>query len=85
LIFSGQLTKNEALVILDKPFYENEQVKKNEVDFVLKKLGFSIMEFEALLKKPRVEHEEFGQKKSLLKKYPFLKLLRPLKKLIVRN
>jgi N-acetyl sugar amidotransferase len=85
LIFSGQITKNEALVILDTPLYANDQLKKNETDFVLKKLGLSQTEFEELLKKPRIEHNEFGHKISLLKKYPILKLLKPIKKLIVRS
>ena len=58
---------------------------KNEIDFVLKKLGLSQIEFEELMKKPRIEHNEFGHKTSLLKRYPILKLLRPIKKLIVRS
>jgi N-acetyl sugar amidotransferase len=85
LIFSGQITKDEALVVLNTSLYENDKFKKNEIDFVLKKLGFSQIEFEALLQNPRIEHIEFGQKTSLFKKYPILKLLRPIKKLIVRS
>ena len=85
LIFSGQISKNEALLILDTPLYLNDQLKKNEIDFVLKKLGLSQIEFEELMKKPRIEHNEFGHKTSLLKRYPILKLLRPIKKLIVRS
>ncbi len=85
LIFSGQITKNQALQILDAPLYVNDQLKKNEIDFVLKKLGLSQIEFEELLKKPRIEHNEFGHKISLFKRYPILKLLRPLKRLLVRG
>jgi N-acetyl sugar amidotransferase len=85
LIFSGQITKNEALLILETPLYVNDQLKKNEIDFVLKKLGLSQIEFEELLKKPRIEHNEFGHKIPLLKRYPILKLLKPIKKLIVRS
>jgi len=85
LIFSGQITKNQALQILDAPLYVNDQLKKNEIDFVLKKLGLSQIEFEELLKKPRIEHNEFGHKTSLFKRYPILKLLRPLKRLLVRG
>jgi N-acetyl sugar amidotransferase len=83
LIFSKQITKVEALNVLNTPLYENEQLKKNEIDFVLKKLGFSKLEFEALLKMPRIEHAEFGQKTSILKKIPILKLLRPIKDFII--
>jgi N-acetyl sugar amidotransferase len=85
LIFSGQITKNQALQILDAPLYVNDQLKKNEIDFVLKKLGLSQIEFEELLKKPRIEHNEFGHKISLYKRYPILKLLRPLKRLLVKG
>jgi hypothetical protein len=83
LIFSKQITKVEALTALNTPLYENEQLKKNEIDFVLKKLGFSKLEFEALLKMPRIEHVEFGQKTSILKKIPILKLLKPIKDFII--
>ena len=64
---------------------KKEEDEKNEIDFVLKKLGLSQIEFEELLKKPRIEHNEFGHKISLFKRYPILKLLRPLKRLLVRG
>jgi hypothetical protein len=73
------------VLILGTPLYVNEQLKKNEIDFVLKKLGLSQIEFEELLKKPRIEHNSFGHKIPLLKRYPILKLLKPIKKLIVRS
>lgn len=85
LIFSGQLTKVEAQELLNQPLYPDIYKKKNEIDFVLKKLGLTLAEFDEILLQPRVDHLIFGKKTSILKKYPILKLFKPLKKIITRN
>ena len=55
LIFSGQMSKDEAITELKSPIYSQEQL---EIDFpfALKKLGFTEQEFYDYIDAPRVEH-----------------------------
>jgi N-acetyl sugar amidotransferase len=76
LIFSGQISKKDALEELDKPIYDAEQLKIDK-EFVLKKLELSNVEFENLMKKPRVEHDDFATEKSFYQRFPALSPLRP--------
>jgi N-acetyl sugar amidotransferase len=59
LIFSGQLSKDEALVELSKPAYD-ESLQKQDFEFVAKKLGFTVDEFEQVLLLPNVDHKIYG-------------------------
>lgn len=79
LICSGQMTRAEALEELKEPIYKPE-VFKADYEFVLKKLGFSQMEFEEYLATPRREHQAFGIEKGLLDTFAFLKLLVKIRK-----
>ena len=58
LICSGQMTKDEALVELQKPLYNAEELKTDKT-YVLKKLGLSEDEFEKIMKQPPRSHSEF--------------------------
>jgi N-acetyl sugar amidotransferase len=80
LIFSGQMQKEEALEELRKPIYESAQLLE-DYEFVLKKFNMSNKEFEKILLTPRREHNEFEIEKGIFEKYPFLKPLRPIKRL----
>lgn len=77
LIFSGQITKEEALAEISKPMYELRQLE-DDMPFVLKKLGFSMKEFEDYLTRPRREHTEFRTEKGFFDEYPMLKGFKPL-------
>ena len=79
LIFSGQLTKEEAIEELKKPIYDPEQLLV-DYEFVLKKFNLDRKEFEELMKLPRREHTEFKVEKSVWDTYQILK---PFKK--IRN
>ncbi len=81
LIFSGQLTKVEALEKLKESIYPLGQFKI-DYDFVLKKLGFSQEEFQSYLNTPAVPHSDFGMSLSIFDEYPFLK---PVKNIFKRN
>ena len=59
LIFSGQLTKEEAFLELEKPVYPEEQLEIDKT-FVLKKLGFSKEEFAAYINAPSFSHDLYG-------------------------
>ena len=76
LIFSGQLTKQQALDELSKPIIDDIQVQE-DYEFVLKKLNLSQQDFESILQQPRHEHTDFATIKSIYQSYPLLKILKP--------
>lgn len=82
LIFSGQITKAEAIEELKKPIYPPEQLMVDK-PFVLKKLGFTEESFDAYLTAPVVNHNVYGNTKSLSEEFPILKIIKPLKKFIL--
>lgn len=73
LIFSGQLSKNQALMELEKPLY-NEMELANEMTYVLKKFGISANEFNDIMAKPMVEHSVFGKQKPVTEAYLALRI-----------
>lgn len=81
LIFSGQLTKSQALEELAKPIIEEKQLQEDYA-FVLKKLNLTQGVFEKILSQPRREHTDFATLKSIYKTYPVLKVVRPFVQLI---
>ncbi len=72
LIFSNQITKEEALKELEKPIYPQEQFNV-DFEFVLKKLGLSEEEFEGIMKKTPRSHYDFDYEKAIELRYPILK------------
>jgi N-acetyl sugar amidotransferase len=80
LIFSGQITRENALKELEKPLYDQAELN-GEKEYVIKKFGLSVKEFEDLMAAPRVEHSEFGQQQHLLDRFPAIKILKPVYKL----
>jgi len=78
LIFSGQITKKEALEELKKPIYAPEQFRE-DYEFVLKKFNLSDAEFTAILSVPRKEHSDYAyEKNNIWDNYPVLKPFRGL-------
>lgn len=77
LIFSGQISKEEASRELASPIYDIHQLEE-DFPFVLKKLGFSTAEFEQYLGRKRREHTEFRVEKGFFEEYPLLKGFKPL-------
>lgn len=72
LIFSGQMTKIEALNELAQPLYIPE-VFKTEQNFFLKKLSLSLKEWEQILKTPPRSHYDFQIERPLDERYKILK------------
>ena len=68
LICSGQLTKEEALAELEKPLYHPAELVADK-EYVLKKLGLSMAEFEAIMKLPVRQHEDFKTDRKLKERY----------------
>jgi N-acetyl sugar amidotransferase len=58
LISSGQMTKEEALKELEKPIYPPGELKQ-DMEYVLKKLGLSKDSFESIMQTPPRRHEDF--------------------------
>ncbi len=81
LIFSGQVSRGEALAMLAEPLYEPTALR-NDKEYVLKKWELTEAEFESIMRKPRVEHQAFDIQKPIYDIYPALKLFRPLKKFL---
>ena len=48
MIVSGQMTRDEALKELEKPLYDETELKEDK-EFISKKLGISLEEFESIM------------------------------------
>ena len=72
LIFGGQITREEALEELKKPIYDPTQFKI-DYDFVLKKLGLTEDEFNAIMQAPPRSHYDFDYEMPIDQRYPALK------------
>lgn len=59
LVFSEQITLEQAVEEISQPMYPIELMKQDK-EFVAKKLGFTFEEFEGLLNLPNRKHESFG-------------------------
>jgi N-acetyl sugar amidotransferase len=59
LIFSGQITKQQALEELSQPPYERALIME-DMEYVSKKLGFTLEEFIQVINQPNRSHAEFG-------------------------
>jgi len=80
LIFSGQMTKEEALAELSDPAYDLQAIADDR-EYIAKKLGFTEQEFDELLHLPNREHAEFGDQALVEKRIRRgLDLLRPFKR-----
>lgn len=69
LIVSGQLTRQEALKELEKPLYDEKELKEDK-EYIAKKLGVSDMEFENILQMPSHDYSDFA---NMAEKYNKMK------------
>lgn len=82
LIFSGQMTKKDALEELSKPTYD-ERLQQQDFDFVAKKLGFSNEEFHEVLNQENVEHEFYGtDQKDRENYFKWMRRIKPITSII---
>jgi N-acetyl sugar amidotransferase len=63
LIFSDQITKEEALAKLGKPIL-SAQLERDDKEFIMKKFGLSDADFDKIMTMPRKEHSEFEVEKG---------------------
>jgi N-acetyl sugar amidotransferase len=58
LVASGEITRDEALRIMEEPLYDNAVLQKDQ-EYVLKKLKLSESEFNTLLTAPVHRHQDY--------------------------
>ena len=80
LICSGQMSRDEALKELEAPIYDPEELIHDK-EFVVKKLGFTSEEFEAIMKETPRSHDFYKVEGPLEENYVLLKPLKILYKL----
>jgi N-acetyl sugar amidotransferase len=68
LICSGQITRDEALMELEKPVYDPEELETDK-EYVLKKFGLTEREFEDIMQAPVQQHSVFKSDKRLKERY----------------
>jgi N-acetyl sugar amidotransferase len=84
LIYSGQLTREEALKKLETPTYTSLDLMEEDLEYVIKKFGLTAELFEKIMEEPRREHTDYPTQKSFWEQYPFLSFLKPLRKLVYK-
>jgi N-acetyl sugar amidotransferase len=65
-IRNGELSRSEALELVDEPLYRTPQDLAIERDFVLKKLGFTEAEFATIMSTPPRAHDDFQSDRRVL-------------------
>lgn len=68
LICSGQMTKSEALLEMEKPLYDPAQLKADK-EYVMKKFGLSKEEFEKIMRLPVKKHGAFKSDRKMKERY----------------
>lgn len=68
LICSGQMTREEALAELEKPLYREEELRADK-EYVVKKLGLTESEFDAIMQLPPRKHSDFNSDLKWKKMY----------------
>ncbi|HAN39760.1 MAG TPA: N-acetyl sugar amidotransferase [Chitinophagaceae bacterium] len=82
LIFSSQITKEEALSEISNPPYDLDIIEMDK-EYIAKKLGFTATEFEQMLSQPNRDHKEFGDEVMMEQRVVrILKTFKPIKRLI---
>ena len=76
LIFSGQITKEQAIEELKTPIYK-EDIFREDKEFAIKKLGFTEKEFDAYIDTPPQSHSNYKLGANPYQRYPILRLVRP--------
>jgi len=74
LIVSGQLTREEALIELDKPLYDKETIR-NEKAYIAKKFGLSSEELDEIINNKNHDYNDFPNWMKYLKLIRFLSQL----------
>jgi N-acetyl sugar amidotransferase len=83
LICSRQITREEALGEMQKPGYD-PALEKQDMEFVLNKLGLDRAQWAELMARPPRKHTEFETERRFTDRHPLLKPLRPIARFVRR-
>lgn len=64
LVVAGQMTREEACAEMEKPAYDEKLVAEDK-QFIAKKLGITLQEFEDLIAQPNRDFSEFDNNQQL--------------------
>lgn len=64
LIISGQVTRNDALRIIQEPPYSEKEIVY-DIEYVAKKLDWSVQEFRRIIQLPPKSHKDFPSNEKL--------------------
>ena len=85
LICSGQITKEEAVAELEMPLYDPKELEADK-EYVLKKLGLSQEEFDAIMALPVRQHEAFKTDTEAKRRYMnFLRKTEKIRRILKPN
>lgn len=80
LIVAGQMTREEALAELQKPMYSHAE-REIDIEYVSKKLGFSLPEWKSVMEAPPANHTAFPNRAWMFsRKQPLAKMVRQIAK-----
>jgi hypothetical protein len=65
LIVSGQMTRDEAILELQKPLYDERDLDEDRIYFI-KKLGISLNEYEEIMNRPPSNYNDFPNNQAIL-------------------
>lgn len=65
LVMSGQLSREDALRTMDQIPYPSESALQEDVDYFLKKMGWSPKQLADYLARPEIPHSRYGTEKPL--------------------
>ncbi|MDF1734020.1 MAG: N-acetyl sugar amidotransferase [Minwuia sp.] len=77
LVCAGMTTRQQALAEFQQDIYPPSQARE-DLEFVSKKLQFSVEEFEQLMREPPRRHLDFANSRWFFARYPVAKPLLPL-------
>lgn len=82
LVCSGQITREAALEELSKPAYHDQELLKDDIAFVPKKLGITGAEFSTIMQEPIRQHTDF--KTDIKQRENTYKIWKVIKKIVRR-
>jgi len=68
LIVSGQMSRNEALRLMESSPYPSKESLDDDIDYFLKKMGWTAAQLAAYLAQPEVRHDVYGSERPLSKR-----------------
>lgn len=68
LIISGQMSREEALQLMTCPPYPSTEALQEDIEYFLKKMGWTREQLAAYLKRAEVRHDQYAHEKTLARR-----------------